>query len=164
MHDQPLALEIGAAVPDSSDVRDYWVLLKPNVMSLVVFSAAAGLYLAPGTLHPLLMAVATSALTVAQSVGATAVVLFALGLGWNFSFVSATAELADGTHAGERGKLLGLNDLLSGGTGAGLALAGGLTLSEFGVTQLAVGATALVVVPAIWIAAVPARHAAPAER
>jgi DNA-binding transcriptional ArsR family regulator len=68
------------------------------------------------------------------------------------------------THAGERGKLLGLNDLLSGGTGAGLALAGGLTLSEFGVTQLAVGATALVVVPAIWIAAVPARRAAPAER
>ena len=112
----------------------------------------------------LLMAVATSALTVVESVGATAVVLFALGLGWNFSFVSATAELADGTHAGERGKLLGLNDLLSGGTGAGLALAGGLTLSEFGVTQLAVGATALVVVPAIWIAAVPARHAAPAER
>ena len=112
----------------------------------------------------LLMAVATSALTVVESVGATAVVLFALGLGWNFSFVSATAELADGTHAGERGKLLGLNDLLSGGTGAGLALAGGLTLSEFGVTQLAVGATALVVVPAIWIAAVPARRAAPAER
>jgi hypothetical protein len=110
------------------------------------------------------MAVATSALTVVQSVGATAVVLFALGLGWNFSFVSATAELADGTHAGERGKLLGVNDLLSSGTGAGLALAGGLTLSEFGVTQLAVGATALVVVPAIWIAAVPARRAAPAER
>jgi protoheme IX farnesyltransferase len=41
------------------------VLLKPNVMSLVVFSAAAGLYLAPGTLHPLLMAVAILCIAVA---------------------------------------------------------------------------------------------------
>ena len=49
----------------TSDVRDYWVLLKPNVMSLVVFSAAAGLYLAPGTLHPLLMAVAILCIAVA---------------------------------------------------------------------------------------------------
>jgi heme o synthase len=65
MHDQPLALELEAAVPDASEVRDYWVLLKPNVMSLVVFSGAAGLYLAPGTLHPLLMAVAILCIAVA---------------------------------------------------------------------------------------------------
>jgi heme o synthase len=65
MHDRPLALNLEAAVPDASDVRDYWALLKPNVMSLVVFSAAAGLYLAPGTLHPLLMAVAILCIAVA---------------------------------------------------------------------------------------------------
>ena len=42
-----------------------------------------------------------------------------LGLGWNFSFVAATAELADSTQPWERGRLLGFNDLLAGMTGAG---------------------------------------------
>jgi protoheme IX farnesyltransferase len=65
MYDRPFALEVGAAAADTSEVRDYWVLLKPNVMSLAVFSAAAGLYLAPGTLHPLLMAVAILCIAVA---------------------------------------------------------------------------------------------------
>jgi len=39
-------------------VSDYMALLKPRVMSLVVFTGFAGLYVAPGTLHPLLAAVA----------------------------------------------------------------------------------------------------------
>ena len=65
MHDRPFALELEAAAADSSEVRDYWTLLKPNVMSLVVFSAAAGLYLAPGSLHPLLMAIAILCIAVA---------------------------------------------------------------------------------------------------
>ena len=102
-----------------------------------------------------LMALSTAALAVVEAVGPTALVLFALGLGWNFAFLAATAQLADRTQADERGRLLGLNDLLSGGTGATFALAGGLTLSEFGVTHLAVGATVLVVLPAVWIGASP---------
>ena len=65
MHDRLIALELDRAVADVSEVRDYWLLLKPNVMSLVVFSAAAGLYLAPGTLHPLLMAGAILCIAVA---------------------------------------------------------------------------------------------------
>ena len=65
MHDRPIALELDPTVADASDVRDYWMLLKPNVMSLVVFSAAAGLYLAPGSLHPLLMGVAILCIAVA---------------------------------------------------------------------------------------------------
>ena len=39
-------------------VRDFLALLKPRVMSLVVFSGAAGLFVAPGSLHPVLAAVA----------------------------------------------------------------------------------------------------------
>jgi len=39
-------------------VDDYIALLKPRVMSLVVFTGFVGLYLAPGHLHPLLAAVA----------------------------------------------------------------------------------------------------------
>jgi hypothetical protein len=84
-------------------------------------------------------------------VPATGVALFGLGLGWNFSFVAATAELADRTRASERGRLLGFNDLLSGGTGAALALLGGVALDVIGVGALAVGGAALVVVPALWI-------------
>ncbi|MEO1092487.1 MAG: heme o synthase [Pseudomonadota bacterium] len=41
-----------------SQVRDYWVLTKPKVMRLVVFSGFAGLFVAPGELHPLLAVVA----------------------------------------------------------------------------------------------------------
>ena len=37
-------------------------------------------------------------------------------------------------------------------TGAGLALLGGYALTVIGVAALAIGATALVVVPAVWIA------------
>jgi protoheme IX farnesyltransferase len=65
MHDRSFALELEAAVAGPSEVRDYWLLLKPNVMSLVVFSAATGLYLAPGRLHPVLMAVAILCIAVA---------------------------------------------------------------------------------------------------
>ena len=36
-----------------SSIRDYFTLLKPGVLSLVVFSGAVGLWMAPGALHPL---------------------------------------------------------------------------------------------------------------
>ncbi len=41
-------------VADGGAVADYIALLKPRVMSLVVFTAFAGLYLAPGSLHPVI--------------------------------------------------------------------------------------------------------------
>jgi predicted MFS family arabinose efflux permease len=85
-------------------------------------------------------------------VAATALALFGLGLGWNLSFVAATAQLADCTAPRERGKLLGFNDLLSGLTGAALALLGGFALSAVGVAALAIGGAALVTLPALWIA------------
>jgi MFS family permease len=99
-----------------------------------------------------LMALSVVSLLWIESVPATAVALFGLGLGWNLSFVAATAQLADCTHAWERGKLLGFNDFLSGLTGAGLALLGGYALTTLGVAALALGGTALVVLPALWIA------------
>jgi MFS family permease len=99
----------------------------------------------------LVMAVSAASLLWIESVAATAVALFGLGLGWNFSFVAATAELADSTHANERGRLLGFNDLLSGATGAGLALLGGLALDVLGVAALAIGGAVLVALPAAWI-------------
>jgi MFS family permease len=107
----------------------------------------------------LLMALSVSSLLWVTSVAATAAVLFGLGIGWNLSFVAATAELADSSMPWERGRLLGFNDLLSGLTGAALALTGGLALSELGVAALAIGATALVVAPALWVLRRPVRFA-----
>ncbi len=51
---------------------DYWRLLKPNVMQLVVFTGAVGLYLAPGAVHPLLAFVAI--LSIALGAGACAAI------------------------------------------------------------------------------------------
>jgi MFS family permease len=86
-----------------------------------------------------------------ESVFGTAVLLFGLGLGWNVSFVAATAELADRTAPSERGKLLGFNDLVAALLGASLALAGGAALEGLGVAALAIGATVLVVLPIGWL-------------
>ena len=50
-----LALQVrSAATPSLATWRDYVALLKPRVMSLVVFTALAGLVVAPGAIHPVL--------------------------------------------------------------------------------------------------------------
>jgi MFS family permease len=110
----------------------------------------------------LVMAVSTIGLLWAESVVATAILLFGLGVGWNLSFVAATAQLADCTSPAERGKVLGFNDLLSALLGAGLALLGGYALDSIGVAALALGATAIVAAPVLWL--LPAwRRGAPVQ-
>jgi MFS family permease len=99
----------------------------------------------------LVMAASTIGLLWVESVVATAILLFGLGVGWNLSFVAATAQLADCTSPAERGKLLGFNDLLSALLGAGLALLGGYALDSIGVAALALGATAIVAAPVLWL-------------
>lgn len=51
----------------TADVEDYFALLKPRVMSLVIFTAIVGLLVAPGGVHPL--------------IGFTAVLCIAIGAG-----------------------------------------------------------------------------------
>ncbi|MEZ5905299.1 MAG: heme o synthase [Geminicoccaceae bacterium] len=55
-----------------SELVDYWRLLKPNVMQLVVFTGGVGLFIAPGSLHPLLAFVAI--LCIAVGAGASAAI------------------------------------------------------------------------------------------
>ena len=50
-------------------VADFWQLLKPRVMSLVIFTGFAGMYLAPGQMHPLLFAI--SLFAIAAGAGAS---------------------------------------------------------------------------------------------
>jgi MFS family permease len=99
----------------------------------------------------LVMAASTIGLLFFTGVFMTAVLLFGLGVGWNLSFVSATAQLVDRASPAERGKLIGFNDLLSSLLGAGLALLGGYALDSIGVAALALGATAIVAAPVLWL-------------
>jgi MFS family permease len=98
-----------------------------------------------------LMAASAAGLMRAESVVAIASLLFGLGLGWNFSFVAATTQLADLAAPAERGRLLGFNDLVAGLTGATLVLLGGYVLDDFGVTALAVAASLVALAPIAFI-------------
>jgi MFS family permease len=100
----------------------------------------------------MVMAASTIGLLWAESVVATAVLLFGLGVGWNVSFVAATAQMVDRTSPAERGRLIGFNDLLSALLGAGLALIGGYALDSLGVAALAIGATVIAAAPILWLA------------
>ena len=59
-----------------ADVGDYIALLKPRVMSLVVFTALIGLVIAPGHVHPVLAI--TSLLCIAVGAGASGALNMAL--------------------------------------------------------------------------------------
>ena len=61
-----------AAATTAPEVKDFIALLKPRVMSLVVFAGIAGLVVAPGHLHPLLALVAI--LCIAVSAGGAAAI------------------------------------------------------------------------------------------
>ncbi|HXG75336.1 MAG TPA: MFS transporter [Gaiellaceae bacterium] len=106
------------------------------------------------------MAVSTVMLAWVETIAWTSVSLFLLGLGWNLSYVAASAELV--THAApvERGRLVGFTDLLAGLLAASFALLGGLAYSEWGAAAIAAGATLGVVAPALVI--LLARRAPPA--
>jgi MFS family permease len=106
------------------------------------------------------MALSTIGLLWVTSVFSTAVLLLGLGIGWNISFVAATAQMADRTSPAERGKLLGFNDQLAAFLGAGLALLGGYALDATGVAALAIGATVIVASPILLIARPSAGRAA----
>ncbi len=63
-----MAVETSVAQTATARPADYLELLKPRVMSLVVFTGFAGLVVAPGDLHPLLVAV--TVLCIASGAGA----------------------------------------------------------------------------------------------
>ena len=100
-----------------AEVRDYFALLKPRVMSLVVFTALTGLVVAPGAVHPVLGFMAV--LCIAVGAGASG----ALNM-WYDADIDALMERTAGRPipAGRvsRGDALGL--------GLGLSMASVMTL------------------------------------
>lgn len=53
-----------------STIRDYFTLLKPGVMTLVVFTGAVGMWMAPGHLHPFLQILTVLSIALGSGGGA----------------------------------------------------------------------------------------------
>ena len=96
---------------------DYVALLKPRVMSLVVFTALVGLLVAPGALHPFVGF--TAVLCIAVGAGASG----ALNMWWDADIDAVMKRTAG-------------RPVPSGRVEAGEALAIGLALSGFSVVML----------------------------
>jgi protoheme IX farnesyltransferase len=110
-----LGLE-GSGLSEAS-ARDFFELLKPRVMSLVVFTAFAGLILAPGHINPVLGVVAI--LCIAVGAGASG----ALNMWYDADIDAVMTRTAN-------------RPVPSGRIKPGEALAFGLTLSAFSVSIL----------------------------
>ena len=63
-----MSVTLARAEPSLAGVGDYLELMKPRVMSLVVFTAFVGLVIAPGHIHPVIAA--TALLCIAVGAGA----------------------------------------------------------------------------------------------
>jgi protoheme IX farnesyltransferase len=113
------ALELPLPRISEAGVGDYLALLKPRVMSLVVFTAAVGLFLAPGHLHPVLAI--TSILCIAVGGGASGALNMALE-GDIDALMTRTAN----------------RPIPRGRVTAGEAMAFGLTLAFFSVMTLGI--------------------------
>jgi protoheme IX farnesyltransferase len=57
-------IEVSRVGQAESSIGDFVQLMKPRVMSLVVFSALTGMVVAPGTIHPVLGIIALLAITI----------------------------------------------------------------------------------------------------
>jgi MFS family permease len=97
------------------------------------------------------VAASCAGLVLWEGVAMTGLLLFGLGLGWNVSFVAATAQLADLAAPHERGKLLGFNDLLAGLTGAAFVLLGGFALDASGVAAMSLAAAVVALAPIAFV-------------
>jgi MFS family permease len=100
-----------------------------------------------------LVVLAAGAFTVLWGVELTTVLpaMFAIGIGWNISFVGATAMMADATQPEERASLLGFSDFAALGCAAiGAVLAGGI-LGLAGLVPLAVAGGALSMTPLVGV-------------
>ena len=101
------------------DVGDFFALLKPRVMSLVIFTALVGMLVAPGSIHPVIAM--ASLLAVAVGAGASG----ALNMWWDADIDAIMTRTAR-------------RPIPAGRIRPDEALAFGLTLSAFSVVVLGV--------------------------
>jgi protoheme IX farnesyltransferase len=112
-----MSVTLSHAEPSIAGVGDYIALMKPRVMSLVVFTAFVGLVIAPGHLHPVIAA--TALICIAVGAGAAG----ALNM-WYDADIDARMARTQG------------RPVPAGRVAPGEALAFGLTLAGFAVMTL----------------------------
>ena len=120
MSERQIELTAAAGLIDGPGIGDFVALLKPRVMSLVVFTAIAGLVLAPGALHPVLAAIAV--LCIAVGAGAAG----AVNMWYDRDIDAAMARTSDRPLPAGRmtpGDALGFGAVLSVGAVSVMALA-----------------------------------------
>jgi MFS family permease len=105
-----------------------WLIDRFGAAEVII--GGAGILVISSVLSPL-----------AGSVGALAVALFLLGLGWNFCFVAGSALLASGLAANERTRVQGMSDTWSSAASALGSLSSGLLFAAG--EMLLVGAVGL---------------------
>jgi MFS family permease len=99
------------------------------------------------------IAVSNAGMAWFASIAGMSLCMFGLGLGWCLAYIAATTELVDLAGPNERGRLVGLSDLLSSFGGAALALAGGVVYTGAGGSvPLAGVAVGLSVLACAWVA------------
>jgi MFS family permease len=133
----PLAMKVcGFGYPDAADVIKWHVvaMFAPGLITghIVQRFGRPAVMLAGCGLMSLTVAIAHAGLTYWHFWGA----LVALGVGWNFMFVGATAMLTTTYRASERAKAQGLNDLAVFLTMISSSAASGALLSTSGWTDL----------------------------
>src|SRR5215472_2055510 len=116
----------GHVAPSQADVADFVALMKPRVMSLVVFTALVGMMVAPGHLHPVLGF--TALLCIAVGAGAAG----ALNMWYDADVDAVMARTAD-------------RPIPAGRVARGEALGFGMTLAVFAIAVLGLAAN--------WVAA-----------
>jgi heme o synthase len=112
-----MSITVSRVEPSIAGVGDYIELMKPRVMSLVVFTAFVGLVIAPGHLHPV--------------IGLTALLCIAVGAG----AAGALNMWYDGDIDARMARTAG-RPIPAGRVAPGEALAFGLTLAGFSVIVL----------------------------
>src|SRR6201986_5588344 len=112
-----MSVTLSHAEPSIAGVGDYIALLKPRVMSLVVFTAFVGLVVAPGHVHPVIAV--TALICIAVGAGAAG----ALNMWFDADIDARSARTA--ARPIPAGRLL-----------PGEALAFGLTLAGFSIVVL----------------------------
>jgi len=113
----PGAGDLRLAEPSLATVGDYLALLKPRVMSLVVFTALTGLAVAPGHMHPM--------------IGFTALLCIAVGAG-----AAGALNMWYDADIDARMTRTARRPIPTGKVKPGEALAFGLTLAGFSVVTL----------------------------
>src|SRR5690349_11277485 len=144
LSETPPSIPLRLATAPAAGVADYVEILKPRVMSLVVFTGLVGLVLAPGHVHPVLAAVAV--LCIAIGAGAAG----ALNM-WYESDIdrmmrrTAGRPLPDGRMM--PGEALGFGAAL----GVGAVVIMGLAVNYVAATLLALTIAFYVFVYTIWL-------------